>query len=160
MTSAPVQTTSTTTTTDLSCVPAGNKIKIQSTTGAPLLMREVRVFSSDVNVAFEKPTTQSSDIANYEAGNAVDGKWRTWSSTGSEDCLSWWEVDLEATYSIDKIIIVNRKCESDTSCSCGLSFASVSILDENDEWVAAALTRDTCDKGWVVPRFRKPAGCV
>ena len=87
----------------------------------------------------------------------VDGKLGLLRDPKIVRCGGKW---MEATYSIDKIIIVNRKCPSDSFCACSFSFASVSILDENDEWVASALTRDTCEKGWVVPRFGKPAGCV
>ena len=133
------------------CGPEGQFVKVQSNTGEPLQMREVRVFSNDVNVAIGKNATQSDDLEDSTtADKAVDNKWRTWSSTNTTGC-QWWQVDLNATYSIDKIIIVNTK----NLDSCKLSYATVSVLDENGTWVEATTTRDTCDKGWVVPRLPK-----
>lgn len=133
------------------CVPEGQKIKVQSNTGKPLQMREVRVYSDSVNVAIGKTATQSEDVnwsSSKTADKAVDNTWGTWTST--EWGCQWWQVDLGATYPIDKIIIVNRK-----SKSCFLSHATVSVLDGDGNWIESTTTRDTCDKGWVVPKLPK-----
>eukprot|EP00956_Cyclotella_meneghiniana_P043671 scaffold282694_cov228-Cyclotella_meneghiniana.AAC.1 len=134
---------------------SASKVKIQSTTGEPLTMREVRVFSNGVNVAIGKNATQSSDLdSTAVASKAVDDKWRTYSSTG-DDCSTWWQVDLEESLPIDKVIIVNRKCQDDPECACKNSFATVSLLDDNGEWVDAKVHGNSCDKGWLVRHFPK-----
>ena len=135
------------------CTHSGTKIKIQSTTGKPLSMREVRVFSGGINVAIGKNATQSSD-SNDESGasKAVDGEWRTISTTG-DSCSTWWEVDLEESITIDKVLIVNPKCSGDSSCSCELSHATISILDANSTTISSNIVGDTCDKGWVSHKF-------
>eukprot|EP00956_Cyclotella_meneghiniana_P009297 scaffold12816_cov65-Cyclotella_meneghiniana.AAC.3 len=141
---------------DLSCEPApiAAKVKVKSTTGSPLQMREVRVFSSDINVAIGKNATQSSDLSSFgTASKAVDGRWGTYFST--EAGCTWWEVELEETFPIEKIILVNRKCPDDPACACQLSYASVSLLDGSGDWVAAKINGDTCDKGWIVHKFVK-----
>eukprot|EP00956_Cyclotella_meneghiniana_P035661 scaffold116902_cov58-Cyclotella_meneghiniana.AAC.4 len=118
-------------------------------------MREVRVFSSGVNVAVGKPATQSSDLDGLRvASKAVDGKWGSWSSTGAEDtCSLWWELDLEDILPVEKVIIVNRKCNDDATCSCKLSHAVVSLIDDQGKTVRAFTTHDTCGKGWIVRNF-------
>ena len=118
-------------------------------------MREVRVFSNGVNVAIGKNATQSSDLDDTKvASEAVDDKWRTYSSTG-DDCSTWWQVDLGESLPIDKVIIVNRKCVDDPECACKNSFAIVSLLDANGKWVDAKVHGDSCDKGWLVRHFPK-----
>eukprot|EP00956_Cyclotella_meneghiniana_P038968 scaffold163561_cov64-Cyclotella_meneghiniana.AAC.1 len=73
-----------------------SKIKIQSTTGEPLSMREVRVFSGSVNVAIGKTAIQSSDL-NESSGpsKAVDGKWGTKAITG-DSCSTWWRLTCKS----------------------------------------------------------------
>eukprot|EP00956_Cyclotella_meneghiniana_P040426 scaffold195003_cov21-Cyclotella_meneghiniana.AAC.1 len=84
--------------------PIAAKVKVKSTTGSPLQMCEVRVFSSDINVAIGKNATQSSDLSSFvNASKAVDGRWGTYSST--EAGCTWWEVELEESFPIEKIIL-------------------------------------------------------
>ena len=135
--------------------PIASKVKVQSTTGAPLTIRELRIFSDSINVAIGKNATQSSDLdGTTEASKAVDGRWRTYSSTG-EGCAKWLEVDLNEPVPIDKVLIVNRKCSDNQACGCQLSYATVSLLDTNGDWVASKVTQDTCNKGWVGFPFKK-----
>ena len=145
---------------DSSCqpVPTATKVKVHSTTGAPLTIRELRIFSDSINVAIGKNATQSSDLdGTKDASKAVDGKWRTYSSTGDgEGCgIKWLEVDLNEPVAIEKVLAVNRKCSNDSSCGCQLSYAVVALLDSNGNWVASRITQDTCNKGWVPFRFKK-----
>ena len=138
-----------------SCSPTAVKVKVQSTTGAPLTIRELRIFSDSINVAIGKNATQSSDLdGTTDASKAVDGRWGTYSSTG-EGCVKWLEVDLNEPVPIDKVLIVNRKCSDNPACGCQLSYAIVSLLDSNGDWVASKITQDTCNKGWVGFRFKK-----
>ena len=131
------------------CTHSARKIKIQSTTGEPLSMREVRVFSGDVNIAIGKTATQSSDLNDLsDASKAVDGKWSTKATTGVDNgCSTWWEVDLEESTPINKVLIVNP------DKSCKLSHAVISLLDADGETVWAKVVGDTCDKGWVSRKF-------
>eukprot|EP00956_Cyclotella_meneghiniana_P006595 scaffold8717_cov59-Cyclotella_meneghiniana.AAC.4 len=135
--------------TDVPCIHSASKIKIQSTTGEPLSFREVRVYSSDVNVAISKTATQSSDLDDSSgASKAVDGMWRTKATTGNDEgCSTWWEVNLEQSTPINKVQIVNP------DKSCKLSHATISLLDADGETVSAKIVGDTCDKGWVGRKF-------
>ena len=72
------------------------------------------------NLALNKPTKQSSDMAPSYAssGKAVDGNTDSSFKMGdtknsithtSDERSAWWEVDLGAVYDIDKIVIWNRQ---------------------------------------------------
>eukprot|EP00956_Cyclotella_meneghiniana_P013274 scaffold19059_cov39-Cyclotella_meneghiniana.AAC.1 len=117
--------------------PIATKVKVQSTTGAPLTIRELRIFSDSNNVAIGKNATQSSDLdGTHDASRAVDGRWGTYSSTGEQGCLKWLEVDLNEPLRVEKVLAVNRKeCSDDPNCGCQLSFASASLLDIDGNWV-------------------------
>ena len=116
-------------------------------------MREVRVYSDTINVAIGKNAIQSSDLNSVSgASKAVDGRWGTKSSTG-DSCSTWWQVDLEESLPINKVLIVNPKCSDDSSCSCKLSYATISLLNAQDETVWAKVVGDTCNKGWVSRKF-------
>ena len=122
-------------------------------------MREVRVYSSDVNVAIGKNATQSSDLdGSRVASKAVDGKWGSWSSAGTDTCSAWWELDLGEPLPVEKFVIVNKKCNDDVECSCKLSHAAVALIDDQGKVVTSVTTKDTCGKGWVVRNF--PASAV
>ena len=116
-----------------SCPPApiATKVKVQSTTGAPLTMRELRIFSDSINIAVGKNATQSSTLdASKDASKAVDGKWGTYSSTGQQGCgPEWLEVALEEPVPIGMVRAVNRKCSDVPSCGCQLSHSTASLLD-------------------------------
>ena len=125
-------------------------------------MREVRVFASGENVAIGKNATQSSDLNNSSiASKAVDGKWGSWSSTGTDTGSAWWELDLEDPFAVEKVIIVNRKCNDDVSCSCKLSHAAMVLFDDQGNVVQIKNLQDTCGKGWIVRNFpMSAANCV
>ena len=130
------------------CTEFANKIKIQSSTGEPLSLREVRVYSGEVNVAIGGNATQSSDLNDDSgASKAVDGKWRTKATTNTTECAMWWEVDLEESTAINKVVMVNP------DKGCDLSHATISLLNGDDEYTAAKIVGNTCDKGWVVRKF-------
>ena len=135
------------------------KVKVvQSLTGLPIEMHEVRVFSSDVNVAIGKNATQSSDLdGSSVASEAVDGKRGSWSSTGTDTCSAWWELDLREPLPVEKVTIVNQKCDDDVNCSCKLSHAAVGLFDDPGKVVTSYTTEDTCGKGWIVHNFSASA---
>ena len=69
-----------------------------------------------INVAFERPTTQSSTLNNFVASNATDGAGSTLSDfthTASDDENPFWEVDLQENHLIDRIILHNREGSSE-----------------------------------------------
>ncbi|KAL7484502.1 hypothetical protein ACHAW6_011935, partial [Cyclotella cf. meneghiniana] len=80
------------------CYPFVKKVKLQSVTGAPIQVFEVKVYSSGNNVAENKTARQSSTLKGnprFGANRAVDGNEDTFSHTvASGVCSSWWEVDL------------------------------------------------------------------
>ena len=67
-----------------------------------------------INVAFDKPATQSSTFNNnslFAASNGTDGAGSERSGTthtASDDATPSWEVDLEGNFAINKIVVHNR----------------------------------------------------
>ena len=67
-------------------------------------------FSGSVNIALNKPATQSStwiaESVKYPADRAVDGNGNTFTNTAQDQHPSWWKVDLQDVYSIGRIVIL------------------------------------------------------
>eukprot|EP00956_Cyclotella_meneghiniana_P011821 scaffold16627_cov93-Cyclotella_meneghiniana.AAC.3 len=131
------------------CFQKGQKIKIEATSNEAIQVFEVQVLSENINVALGKTATQSSTFGSnndkFGANNAVDGDLDTFIHT--ERTNSWWMVDLGALFSVESIHILNRWCKDSSDphgCLCRLSNASVSLLDEDNDTVAAFSTNDTC----------------
>ena len=86
---------------------------------------------ADTNLALTGIATQSSTGWGGLAGRAIDGNtdgsWYDNSVTHTDYEQGWWKVDLNNTYSLEKIVIWNR-----TDC-CGerLSNFYVSVLDQH-----------------------------
>ena len=61
------------------------------------------------NIALNKSTTHSStwDISShlYTADKAVDGDQNSFTNTADDQHPSWWKVDLQNVYNIEKIIL-------------------------------------------------------
>jgi hypothetical protein len=128
------------------------KVKLQSVTGEPIQVFEVKAYSSGVNVAQGKTAMQSSTFRGnprFDANKAIDGNANTFSHTVvSSTCPSWWEVNLGGLFPIESIEILNRWCqdESDpTSCLCRLSHASLALFDEAGRCVESISIGDVCD---------------
>jgi hypothetical protein len=151
-----VSTSITSTTTAVSCYPSGRKVKIFSLYGNLIHMFEVKVISGGVNVARGKSARQSSTLRNkFHASRAVDGNLNSFSHTNSKG-VQWWEVDLEEAKPIESVVIGNRFCRDTTDakgCLCRLGRAVISILDENDNWVASQFLGDTCGQLQVTVEF-------
>ena len=87
--------------------------------------------TSGDNRALGKPTEQSSTVA-WLAGSsakAVDGckiaDYFLWCCTHTDnETEPWWGVDLEATYNIAMVKVLNR---GDGSCNCSMPFYSCFI---------------------------------
>jgi hypothetical protein len=122
-------------------------------------MFEVRILSAGENVALNKAATQSSTLRSFAAGNAVDGATgsTSFSHTNPVKKFAWWEVDMQGTYAVDEVSIVNRYCRdvSDANgCLCRLSHSAVLLLDGNDNWVASEFIGDTCGQLEVTITFQ------
>eukprot|EP00956_Cyclotella_meneghiniana_P008958 scaffold12299_cov85-Cyclotella_meneghiniana.AAC.6 len=143
------------------CFHQGQKIKIEATSNKAIQVFEVQVLSDNINVALGKTATQSSTFGSnndkFGANNAVDGDLDTFIHT--ERTNSWWMVDLGALFSVESIHILNRWCKDSSDphgCLCRLSNASVSLLDEDNDIVAAFSTNDTCGAPEVDISFISP----
>ena len=91
------------------CYPIAKKIRIESTTSEQIAMFEFQAYSLGANVALQGKATQSSDRNNGQllaASRAIDGDNITFSHTN--DLNAFWEVDLDQSYSIESITILNR----------------------------------------------------
>eukprot|EP00804_Cyclotella_cryptica_P004537 CCRYP_006893-RB/>CCRYP_006893-RB protein AED:0.63 eAED:0.43 QI:0/0/0/1/0/0/2/0/462 len=126
-----------------------NKIRLQSTTGKQIQMFELQAYSlSGVNVAMQGSASQSTTYANdqkFAAGMAIDGSNSTFSHTTGSD--AFWEVDLKGAIDINKVLVLNRWCRSENDskgCLCRLSYATLTLLDQNDSIVATETFGNTC----------------
>jgi RHS repeat-associated protein len=94
--------------------------------------------AAGVNLALNKPTTQSSTGWGGESSRAVDGNtsgnWFDNSVTHTfYDNQAWWQVDLGSTQSIGTINVWNRT----DCCESRLTNFNVVILDQNQNVVAS-----------------------
>ena len=137
------------------CHPSARKIRLESTTGQQLQMFELRAISSAINVAMNKSATQSSDLRDqFGASNAVDGNNLTFSHTN--DANAYFEVDLGSTFEIESVEIVNRWCKNEADqngCLCRLSYANLTLLDEDNSLLASTMFGNTCNETIVSESF-------
>lgn len=87
------------------------------------------------NAALEKPTEQSSDGYGYTGAQAVDGEPSTFSHTGDADLDPTLTIDLEGTFAITSVTLINR----DSCCGERLYNITVRVLDSSG---ATAWTSD------------------
>jgi hypothetical protein len=98
-----------------------------------LSLAEVQVFHKDQNLSLHAKASQSSTAYEGAAllatdGN-TDGNYDAKSTTHTEESTDpWWEVDLGASQSIDRIVIWNR---TDNELQGRLAGFRVAVLDEN-----------------------------
>jgi formylglycine-generating enzyme required for sulfatase activity len=105
---------------------------------ATLSLAEVQVFSGTENVALKAKASQVSTAHGGDAARAVDGNtdsdWVKNSTTHTDENIEnpWWEVDLGAVKSIDKVVLWNR-----ASYEARLNNGRVMILDDKKiiQWV-------------------------
>lgn len=107
-----------------------------------LSLAEVQVFSGAENVALKGRASQISTGLDAYANRAIDGNtdgnWGANSTTHTEGAAvpSWWEVDLGAMVSIDRVIVWNR---TDAGLGNRLMGYSVLLLDEARTLVASRI---------------------
>ena len=75
-----------------------------------LIIKNILYITGSVNVALNKPATQSSTWTtpsiSYPADRAVDGDYNTFTYTADDQHSSWWKVDLQDKYSIERIVLI------------------------------------------------------
>lgn len=110
-------------------------------------MYEFRVISSGANVAEGKTAIQSSTMKNkFPASYAVDGNANTFSHTKSAG-YNWFQVDLENSFVIESVEIVNRWCGNKNDakgCLCRLSHAVLSLYGDTEEWITTVSLGSMC----------------
>lgn len=122
--------------------PVARYVKLsQETTNEQLQMLEVQVMSSGTNIAIGQPASRKCTLLDTNsvprlAYFAVDNELTTYSSTNCNE--PWWVVDLGQSMPIEHVIILNR-CDLN-GCSCKLSNATISVLDEQSNVVSSTIT--------------------
>ena len=112
-----------------------------------------------INVAKGKLATQSSVFQSHGADLAVDGDIRTYSHTkyGS----AWIQIDLQNSYHVQSITVLNRWCENHkdgSGCLCRLSNAKLSLFDKDGVIVETREFENTCGVDTIVEEFDD--GCL
>ncbi len=96
--------------------------------------------SSAVNVALNKPATQSSTRFGGVASRAVDGNTNGNSFTHTDFEQGWWRVDLQDEYDISAINIFNRTtCCSDRLIGASVYVGNIGSSNPNDYTLVGAL---------------------
>ena len=128
------------------CYPNVKKIKLESTTGQPIQLFEIKAYSSGgVNVAKNAYATQSSTLKKFFASNSVDDDVATFSHTN--DANAWLGIDFGTSFALESINIVNRYCFSNDDapgCLCRLTNATLSLLDYNESLITSITLDNTC----------------
>jgi len=115
----------------------GTYVRVEQSLNIPMFLAEVEVYGSIyTNLALHKPATQSGTAHGGTADKAVDGnKAQVFGSgsvthtNGHGDDSAWWQVDLETTVSIVRVVIYNR---IDGNVQ-NLNHAVVTLLDDTDD---------------------------
>jgi len=126
-------------------------VRIELGSGLNIQLFEVQVYSSGMNVATGKSSSQSSTLNNFDASLAVDGKANTFSHTNVATSGSpvWWKVDLGNEFPVESVTVLNRWCVSSldpSGCLCHLSYASLFLIDSNGIVVGTQSFGNTCGK--------------
>ena len=135
-----------------SCTQA-SFVKLESTEKQIINLFEVEIIDTDgndiskvVNVNASQSSTFKG-LARFQASNAIDGKATSFSHTDNDS--PWWQVKLAQEADISSIHILNRWCgdlRDPQGCMCRLSNATLSLLDNQGEVIAAQSTGNTCHK--------------
>lgn len=76
---------------------------------------DVYVFCHVVNLALNRPASQSSTYGQETANRATNGNIDDWSSTNGGSLAKWWMVELDREYTIDRVEITRRSIASKSS---------------------------------------------
>ena len=84
------------------------------------------------NLALNKPATQSTNYSNDyladKAVNGITGDKTDCSHTAGGDKSKWWKVDLQAKYSIGRILLYNRPDHCKLYCKICLGSLKMKIF--------------------------------
>ncbi|MBB5873415.1 hypothetical protein F4553_006849 [Allocatelliglobosispora scoriae] len=85
----------------------GSVTVVSSATNSPLTvpLTGTGAPASNVNLALNKPTTQSSNTQNYGSGNAVDGNASSYWESNNNAFPQWMQVDLGSSTSISRVVL-------------------------------------------------------
>lgn len=141
-------------------------VKIELDTGNDINMFDVKVFSSGLDVAAGKPSTQSSTLRKFNAELAIDGNPKSFSHTDIMHQANkegvWWQVELEDELIIDYVLIKNRWCVDSTDssgCLCRLTNATITLIDAGGLTSASNSVGNTCGKSTVYSDFGNLSAC-
>jgi insulin receptor substrate 1 len=134
----------------LTCFNNIDQVRIKSTTGDRISVREVEVYSQGINRAANGTATQSSvDSSDPSAiaTSAIDENVVSYSSTNNETG-AYLLIDLRGTFDITSVTIRNRYCSNlleghYDSCKCYLSFATIEFIG-NGVVVATRAVSNSC----------------
>jgi hypothetical protein len=136
---------------DGSCLPLIKSVKLQQTRADYINLFELEVLDrSGANVALGKTASQSSTVHSAGAMYAIDGDMTTISNTDKRGYkgLPWLNIDLGASYDVEKIVIHNRWCvdpaDSQHKCLCRLSGANLLLYDDSGAVVKSVSVGNTC----------------
>ncbi|XP_064639836.1 uncharacterized protein LOC135495302 [Lineus longissimus] len=121
--------------------PLARYVSLEKTSAGqitPLKFCELEVYGElfDGNLAYGKPSVQSSTYWHYNAGLAVDGD-RRYNFTRDASCSqtlagnnqqNWWSVDLGVTVDVGRVVVVVHR---DCGCECLQKF-DILITDQFD----------------------------
>ncbi|WP_055393101.1 discoidin domain-containing protein [Flagellimonas eckloniae] len=97
------------------------------------------------NLALNKPTEQSTTYVGFVSSRAVDGSTGIYSHTHYNKTDQWWKVDLESTYTINRIVVYNRNGtteQEDRLIGSKVMVSLVNSSDPNDYTELYTLTSD------------------
>jgi hypothetical protein len=154
-----------------SCLPLLIKsVKLQQTTGAYLHLFELQILDpTGANIVLGKTASQSSvhivsDVVGGYGIHAIDGNMTSFlhtGSSGSGDPNPWLNIDLGASYDVEKIVIHNRWCNDPSDvqnqCYCRMSQANLLLYDNSGAFVSSFSVGNTCGKATLSYSFCLPA---
>ena len=90
-------------------------------------------------------STFKNNASKFGASNAIDNNESDFSHTDGAGG-SWWEVNLSNAVNVQSIEIDNRGCPSHPVCLCRMSYANVSLYDEDGNIIDSRSVGDTCGR--------------
>lgn len=141
---------------DASTPPSARFVRIELSGKKKMLqLAEVQAYSKGINVAIKGSAKQSSQYSDAEAKRAIDGRTEgeyakgSVSHTSGSDDNPWWEVDLENSRPIERVVVWNR---TDGNAGSRLDGFQVLLLDEKRQtvWKSRATPAPAKEKSFVI----------
>jgi hypothetical protein len=107
-----------------------------------------------INIAKGKSALQSSTYSSHVAGFAIDGDLNTFSHTDAADSNAWIEIDLQRSYYVHSIHLLNRWCFDPNDVEgCRCKTATMSLMDGNGDVIEMRDVWGTCNSAEAVEVF-------